>query len=144
MWHNRAPLSVIVLVHFSSSHCLFCLEPVAVLVTLHAPNNVPHRICRPCCGSLFTYNTATCPACRSPVDMFKVLGIPLCSACNLEPTAAHCFNPNCLTDPNSTPVCKPCSYTIYFLTNPNCPSCGGARPIPYIDPFIVASIINLY
>ena len=143
MWYYRALLSVIVLVHFSSSHCLICLEPAAVLVTLHAPNNVPHRICRPCCGSFKTYNTATCPSCRSPVDLFKALGSPLCSECNLEPAVPHCFNPDCLTGPNSTPVCKPCSYTIYFLTNPICPSCTGPRPIPYIDPFIMDSIINL-
>ena len=143
MWHYRAPLSVIGLVHFSSSHCLICLELAAVLVTLHAPNNVPHRICRSCCSSLITYNTPTCPACRSPVDLFQALGNPLCSECNLEYAVPHCFNPNCLTGPNSTPVCKPCSYTLYYLTNPICPSCGGSRPIPYIDPFVMASIINL-
>ena len=37
---------------------------------------------------------------------------------------------------------KPCSYTIYFLTNPICPSGAGPRPIPYVDPFIMNSIIN--
>ena len=76
MWHYRAPLSVIGVVHFSSSHCLICLDPAAALVTLHAPNNVRHRICRSCCSYLIQYNTPTCPACRSPVDLFEALGIP--------------------------------------------------------------------
>ena len=142
MWHYRAPLSVIVLVHFSSSPCLICLEPAAVLVTLPAPNNVPHRICRPCCGSLIAFNTPKCPACRSPVDLYAVLGIPLCSNCNLNSAVAHCFNPDCLSGP--TPVCKPCSYTIYFLTHCISPSCGGPRPILYVDPFVMNSIINFH
>ena len=142
MWHYRAPLSVIVLVHCSSSHCLICLEPAAVLVTLHAPNNVPHRMYRPCCGSLIAFITSQCPACRSPVYFYAAIGIPLCSICNLNTAVAHCFNPDCLTGPNSTPVCKPCSYTIYFLTHCICPFCGGPRPILYVDPFVMNSIIT--
>ena len=143
MWHYRAPLSVIGLVHFSSSHCLICLDPAVALVTLHAPNNVPHQICRSCCSYLIQHNTPTCPACGSPVDLFQALGIPPCSECNLEYAVPHCFNPNCLTGPNSTPVCKQCSYTLYYLTNPICPSCGGPRPIPYVDPFVMASVLHL-
>ena len=136
------PPFVTLFAHFSSSVCLICLELAAVLITLHAPNNVPHRICRPCCGSLINFNSPKCPACRAPVDLYEALGIPLCSNCNLNSAVAHCFNPNCLTGPNSTPVCKPCSYTIFFLTNPICPSCACPRPIPYVDPFVMQSIIN--
>ena len=131
------------LVHFSLQQCLICLQDVDTLVTLHAPNNVPHQICRSCCSYLITYNTPKCPTCRSPVDLFQAHGIPFCSECNLEHPVPHCFNPNCLTGPNSTPVCNPCSYTLYFLTNPICPSCHGPRPIPYVDLFVMASVLNL-
>ena len=130
------------LVYFSSSICLICLEPAAVLVTLHTSNNVPHQIWRPCCGSLISFNIPQSPVCRSPVDLYEALGIHLCSNCNLNPAVAHCFNPDCLSGP--THVCKPCSYTLYFLTNPVCPSCAGPRPIPYVDPFVMNSIINFH
>ena len=143
MWHHCAPHALTFLVYFSSSVCLICLEPATVLVTLHTPNNVPHRICRSCCSHLIQYNTPTCPACRSPVDLFEALGIPPCTECNLEYAVPHWFNPNCLTGPNSTHVCKPCSYTLYYLTNPICPSCGGPRPIPYVDPLVMASVLHL-
>ena len=118
MWQLRAPPSIILLVYFSSSHCLICLDPTAVAVTLHA-----HQSCRPCCGSLISFNTPKGPACRSPVDLYPALGIPMCSNCNLSPAIAHCFNPDCLSGPN--PVFKPCSHTLFFLTHCICLSCGA-------------------
>ena len=142
MLHYCAPPSMTFLVYFSSSICLICLEPAAVLVTLCTPNNVPHQICRPCCGCFISFNTPQCPVCRSPVDLYKALGIPLCSNCNLSPAVANCFNPDCLSGP--TPVCEPCSYTLYFLTKPICPPCAGLRPIPYVDTFVMNSIRNFH
>ena len=140
MWHYRAPLFVIVLVHLSSCNFPTCLEPAAVLVTLHAPNNVPHRICRPYCSSLISFNTLNCLACRSPVELYEAPGIPPCSKCNLNRAVAHCFNPDCLSRP--TLLCKPCSHTLYFLTHRICPFCAGPRPIPYVDPFVMNCIVN--
>ena len=57
--------------------------------------------------------------------------IPLCSFCHLALAAFHCFNPQCVTGPSSTPIFNSCFRKPYYLTHPICPSCAGPRPSPY-------------
>ena len=119
------------LVHFSHQQCLICLQDVDTPVNLHAPNNVPHRLCQPCLNVLVSHRTTRCPFCRQFVAFVQTPSLPMCSFCHRAPAAFHCFNPHCVTGPTGTPICNSCSRTLCYLTHPICPSCAGPRPIPY-------------
>ena len=72
-----------------------------------------------------------CPFCHQFVVFFRTSSLPLCSFCHLALAAFHCFNPQCVTGPTSTPICNSCPRTPYYLTHPICLSIAGPRPIPY-------------
>ena len=119
------------LAHFSLQQCLICLQNVDALVTLHAPNNFPHQLCQSCLNTMISQQATRCPFCRQFVAFVRIPSPPLCSFCHLALAAFHCFNPQCVTGPTSTPICNSCSRTPYYLTHSICPSCAGPRPIPY-------------
>ena len=99
------------------------------------PDNVLHQLCQSCFYHMVSHQAQCCLFWRQTVAFVQISSILLCSTGNIAPTVFHCFNPQYITGPASTPICNPCSRTPYYLTHPIWPSYAGTRPIPYHEYF---------